>query len=77
MIVLGTRFWIMKLLHNGAFGIGDIYISKLIANDLQLATIPSLYCAAYYLGMLARYFPSVWISLGKGSRGDRIFPLIK
>lgn len=61
---------------NGWLNIGDVYISLPISEKTFLASIPSLYCVAYYLGMLVRYFPSIWTSLGRPSEGDSIFPLI-
>ncbi len=63
-------------LFDGAFHIGDIWLTKPITESSKLAIIPSLYCASYYLGMLSRYFPSVWMSLGRISKGDCILPLI-
>lgn len=62
-------------LFDGNFGIGDVYASK-INDGLRLGTIPSFYCASFYLGMLSRYFPSIWVSLGRGFEGDCIYPLI-
>lgn len=61
---------------DGFFGIGDVYIVPLIKDGIYLNT-PSLYFAtSYILGMLARYFPATWISLGRVAKGDAIFPLI-
>lgn len=28
------------------------------------------------MGMIARYFPTSWISLGRGEKGDKIYPLL-
>lgn len=34
------------------------------------------YLTAYFLGMLARYFPTHWISLIQGEKGDALWPTI-
>lgn len=30
----------------------------------------------FFLGMLSRYFPSIWISIGRTQKGDTIYPLV-
>tara|TARA_R110000868_G_scaffold144960_1_gene364464 strand:- start:8686 stop:9690 length:1005 start_codon:yes stop_codon:yes gene_type:complete len=64
-------------LFDGSFGnIGDVCIAKPISANCKLALLPSFYCVSYYLGMLVRYFPSVWMSLSSVKTGDAIFPLL-
>lgn len=63
-------------LTDGPFGIGDVYIVPPPQHGIYLNTISLYYAASYFLGMLARYFPSTWISLGRVEKGDSIWPLI-
>lgn len=57
-------------------GIGEVIITKLITNGLTLNSLAQFYCISFFMGMLARYFPSVWINLGRTEKGDSVFPLI-
>jgi hypothetical protein len=34
------------------------------------------YMLSYVLGMLARYFPTHWVSLAQGSKGDALWPML-
>lgn len=60
-----------------SFDIGQVYIGENPTVSFSLSTITTFYCLAYYLGMLARYFPSIWVSLDRISKGDRVYPLIQ
>lgn len=57
-------------------GIGDVYIVPRLSESLYLNTISLYFSASFILGMLARYFPATWISLGRVEKGDAIFPLV-
>jgi hypothetical protein len=35
-----------------------------------------MYIVSYVLGMMARYFPTTWISLKRVDKGDKIYPFI-
>jgi hypothetical protein len=35
------------------------------------------YLLSYFFGMLSRYFPTRWMALLSGERGDEIWPLIR
>jgi hypothetical protein len=59
---------------NGAFKIGDACIIPTLPNDIGLSLLTSMYAISYVFGMLARYYPSVWISLRRVEKGDRIYP---
>jgi hypothetical protein len=54
----------------------QIKLTKPIKYIIHLSPIGQLYTMAFFLGMLSRYFPSIWIGLGRTERGDAIFPLI-
>jgi hypothetical protein len=58
------------------FGIGDVYLVPPIQKDVYLNMLSLYFSASYVLGMMVRYFPSVWISLGRVEKGDSVFPLI-
>jgi hypothetical protein len=57
-------------------GIGEVVITKALNQTICLNTLSQIYCLSYFLGMMARYFPSTWIALGRTSKGDSIYPLI-
>ncbi len=56
---------------------GNTYIVELLPNGLDLSSLSLLYLIAYSMGMLARYYPSKWLSLLNSSKGDFAFPLMK
>lgn len=56
-------------------GIGEIVLTKPINKDVHLNTLCQFYALSYFMGMLSRYYPSVWISLGRTEKGDAIYPL--
>jgi len=56
---------------------GNIYIVQPLPNGLDLSSLSLLYLIAYAMGMLARYYPSKWLSLLNGNKGDFAFPLMK
>jgi len=35
------------------------------------------YVVGYVLGMLARYFPTHWVSVAQGNKGDSLWPTLK
>lgn len=56
-------------------GIGELVLTKSIGKNIHLNTLSQLYLLSYCMGMLARYFPSVWMSLSRREKGDGIYPL--
>jgi hypothetical protein len=58
-------------------GMGEIAITHRPSDNVSISTLGQFYCLSYYWGMLARYFPSTWVSLGRGVKGDAIFPLVR
>jgi hypothetical protein len=61
---------------HGAFNIGDACIIPTIKNDIGLNLISGLYMISYVFGMMARYFPTTWIGIMRGEKGDKIFPFV-
>lgn len=56
---------------------GTTYVVEPMPNGLDLSSLSLLYLIAYSMGMLARYYPSRWLSLLNSSKGDFAFPLMK
>jgi hypothetical protein len=44
--------------------------------EVVMSTMSLLFLASYASGMLVRYFPTTWSSLGTASAGDRVAPLL-
>ena len=42
----------------------------------MLSELMLLFVAAYFLGMLARYYPSAWVALARTGPGDCLRPLL-
>lgn len=59
----------------GAFGIGDVCIVPVLPGRQYLSTLGLFFGISFTLGMLVRYFPSIWVSLGQG-RGDAVSPIV-
>lgn len=53
------------------------YFVKPMKNDKLLLMLQNLLISSYFLGMLARYFPSDWIGLFEGNDEKGYFPMIK
>lgn len=56
-------------------GTGEIVLTKAIHKDLHINTLSQFYLLSYFMGMLARYFPSIWMSISRSQKGDAIYPL--
>lgn len=58
-------------------GIGDTLAVREYTNFCGLSTTATLFSASYFLGMIARYFPSYWVGVVRGQRNDSTMPLFK
>ncbi len=47
------------------------------SGGLKLSYFSLLFVASYMIGMMVRYFPTVWASLSRGINGDMVFPLLE
>lgn len=56
---------------------GNTYVVEPLPDGLDLSSLSLLYLIAYSMGMLARYYPSKWLSLLNSNKGDFAFPLLK
>jgi hypothetical protein len=45
--------------------------------SLDLSFVSIYYLLSYATGMLCRYFPQHWLALLRGSRGDRLYPVVR
>jgi len=54
----------------------DIYFVRPLADGVRLSTLSLLFAASYLLGMLARYYPTHWVSLLGRQKGDFTLPLL-
>ena len=56
--------------------IPSLYISEPFPGGARFSQLCVTYLLSYVLGMLVRYFPTHWISLVQGSKGDSMWPTI-
>ncbi|MFL6599303.1 MAG: YaaC family protein [Chthoniobacterales bacterium] len=62
---------------NKMFGsIPTLHIVKPMASGARYSQLAVTYMTSYILGMLARYFPTHWMSLLSGEKGDALGPAI-
>jgi len=61
---------------NSHFGIGDACVIPALPNDIGLNLLSGMYMISYVFGMMARYYPSTWISLKRVDKGDKIYPFV-
>jgi hypothetical protein len=52
------------------------YAVPLWPEGVRLSKLSMLYAISYALGMLSRYYPSHWMTLLNGGRGDAIMPVL-
>jgi hypothetical protein len=69
-----------QLMHayvNKMFGsIPSLHIVRPIQKDVKLSELAIAYILSYFLGMLTRYFPTHWVALHTGMKGDGLWPTI-
>jgi len=53
-----------------------LYIIDPISDELRYSQIGITYIISYALGMLARYFPTHWMALIDGFKGDKLWPTL-
>ncbi|MFO7969842.1 MAG: YaaC family protein [Candidatus Izemoplasmatales bacterium] len=78
LIVFDKKEWFPNVtqMWHSSHDIGDACIVPTLPNDIGLNMISSLYMISYVLGMMARYFPTAWISLKRSEKGDKIYPFV-
>jgi hypothetical protein len=62
---------------NKTFGsIPALYIAPPFEDSSRYSQLAMTYMLSYFLGMLTRYFPTQWVALAGGAKGDEIWPAI-
>jgi hypothetical protein len=62
---------------NKSFGrIPNLHIVKPFNSGSRYSQLAVTYLLSYCLGMLARYFPTHWVALFSGDKGDSLWPAI-
>lgn len=62
---------------NKTFGsIPGLYIVSPLPCGKNFSQLGALYIISFFLGMLVRYYPTHWMSLIQGSKGDELWPTI-
>lgn len=56
--------------------IPSLYISEPFAGKANYSQLSITYILSYFLGMLVRYYPTHWMSLSSGDKGDEWWPII-
>lgn len=56
--------------------IGDACFIPPIKDHVGFNLISGLYMVSFVFGMMARYFPTTWIGIMRGEKGDKIFPFV-
>lgn len=59
----------------GWLNIGDIVLYGPLESKLYVTPLAACFMLSYTLGMLCRYFPTSWISIGRTEKGDAFYPL--
>lgn len=62
---------------NKTFGaIPALHIAKPLPGNSRYSQICVTYIVSFVLGILVRYFPTQWVSLVQGSKGDALWPTL-
>jgi hypothetical protein len=76
IVRIDSHDWVPNITQkwHGPFEIGDACVIPTLQDDIGLNLLGAMYTISYVFGMMARYYPSVWISLRRVEKGDRIYP---
>ena len=61
---------------HGPFNIGESCAIPVLKDDIGLNLICGMFMISYVFGMMARYYPTTWIALRRGEKGDKIYPSV-
>ena len=56
--------------------IPSLYLATPFPSDVRLSQIAITFALSYVLGMLTRYFPTHWVAVQSGSKGDELWPML-
>jgi hypothetical protein len=68
--------FIHTYIHKTFGSIPSLYISEPFPEGARYSQLCITYMVSYILGMLVRYYPTHWISLIQGEKGDSLWPTI-
>jgi len=71
-----TALFIHSYVQKTFGAIPDLHIAEPFQDKFAFSQLCITYMVAYYLGMLVRYYPTHWISLSQGDKGDGLWPTI-
>jgi hypothetical protein len=60
--------------HKTFRSIPSLHLAKPFAGEQRYSQLAITYMLSYFLGMLSRYFPTHWIALLTGEKGDALWP---
>jgi len=63
-------------IHKMFGSIPGLHLAKPIDKETRLSELGLAYALSYFLGMLTRYFPTHWVALHSGTKGDGLWPTI-
>jgi hypothetical protein len=63
-------------IHKVFGAIPDLFLVALMPSGNRYSQLCMTYMIGYVLGMLARYFPTHWVSLSQGNKGDALWPTL-
>ena len=68
--------FIHSYLHKSFGMIPEVFLAEPFSGGASYSQLCITYMVSYALGMLVRYYPTHWISLVQGEKGDSIWPTI-
>lgn len=69
-------FFVHTYIHKMFGTIPTLYLAKPFANGAIFSQLGVTYMLSYVLGMLVRYYPTHWVSLSQGDKGDVWWPTL-
>jgi hypothetical protein len=63
-------------IHKTFGSIPNLYLVSPMPSGNRYSQLCIIYMVGYVLGMLARYFPTHWVSLAQGNKGDALWPTL-
>jgi len=68
--------FIHSYIHKMFGSIPTLYISEPFWSESRYSQLCITYMVSYFLGMLVRYYPTHWVSLTQGDKGDEWWPTV-
>ncbi len=59
----------------GIWDIGDVVLYGPLKSNLYFTPLAACFILSFTLGMLCRYFPTIWVNIGRSEKGDAFYPL--